>query len=119
MAMIFSCLADYARTDEGVFQYREIKELLNLEKHGERVFYRDFFPGHFTGSALIVDTALERILLTYHRKLDKWLQLGGHADGESRIWQVALREAQEESGIKEIYFHTDQDTSIFPPPILD
>jgi 8-oxo-dGTP pyrophosphatase MutT (NUDIX family) len=40
-----------------------------------------------------------RFLLTHHRKLDRWLQLGGHADGESDPSAVALREAGEESGL--------------------
>jgi 8-oxo-dGTP pyrophosphatase MutT (NUDIX family) len=38
--------------------------------------------------------------LTYHYKLNKWVQLGGHADGETNLLQVANREAVEESGLK-------------------
>jgi 8-oxo-dGTP pyrophosphatase MutT (NUDIX family) len=56
-------------------------------------------PGHVTGSAWIVSLDGSRCLLTHHRKLDRWLQLGGHADGETHIESVALREAEEESGI--------------------
>jgi len=56
-------------------------------------------PGHLTGSAWIVDPSRTRTLLTHHRKLDKWLQLGGHADGDPDLRAVALREAQEESGL--------------------
>ena len=55
--------------------------------------------GHLTGSAWVVDAARRRTLLTHHRKLDKWLQLGGHADGDPDLLAVALREAQEESGL--------------------
>jgi 8-oxo-dGTP pyrophosphatase MutT (NUDIX family) len=55
--------------------------------------------GHVTGSAWLVDRAGERVLLTHHRKLDAWVQLGGHADGEGDVLSVALREAREESGI--------------------
>jgi 8-oxo-dGTP pyrophosphatase MutT (NUDIX family) len=39
------------------------------------------------------------VLLTHHRKLDRWLQLGGHADGERDLRAVALKEAEEESGL--------------------
>lgn len=55
--------------------------------------------GHITGSAWVVDRECRKVLLTHHRKLDRWLQLGGHADGDSDIRRVALTEAQEESGI--------------------
>ena len=56
-------------------------------------------PGHLTGSAWIVDTARERTLLTHHLKLEKWLQLGGHADGDGDLLAVAMREGSEESGL--------------------
>ena len=56
-------------------------------------------PGHFTGSAWLVSKDGARVLLTHHRKLGRWLQLGGHADGDPDLARVALREAQEESGL--------------------
>jgi 8-oxo-dGTP pyrophosphatase MutT (NUDIX family) len=62
-------------------------------------FERADRSGHFTGSAWLVDTAGERVLLTLHRKLGRWLQLGGHADGDVDLARVALREAEEESGL--------------------
>jgi 8-oxo-dGTP pyrophosphatase MutT (NUDIX family) len=55
--------------------------------------------GHFTGSALVLSADGERTLLCHHRKLDRWLQPGGHADGERDLRAVALREAQEETGL--------------------
>ena len=58
--------------------------------------------GHFTGSAWLVDATGRRVLLTHHRKLDRWLQLGGHADGDSDLARVALREAEEESGLGDL-----------------
>ena len=60
---------------------------------------RECVPGHLTGSAWIVSPDRTRTLLTHHRKLGKWLQLGGHADGEEDLLGVALREAREESGL--------------------
>lgn len=59
-------------------------------------------PGHLTGSAWVVSPDRRRTLLTHHLKLDKWLQLGGHADGDGDLLAVALREAREESGLTRV-----------------
>jgi len=56
-------------------------------------------PGHITGSAWVVSTDRQSVLLIHHRKLDRWLQPGGHADGNPNVATVALREAQEETGL--------------------
>lgn len=60
---------------------------------------RSCAPGHLTGSAWVVSPDRRRTLLTLHRKLGKWLQLGGHADGDPDLLAVAVREAREESGL--------------------
>lgn len=65
-------------------------------------FNRTYLAGHITGSAWVVDKTGTRVLLTHHKKLNKWLQLGGHADGNPDVLAVALREAKEESGLKDI-----------------
>jgi len=62
-------------------------------------FVRERLQGHFTASAWLVSADAQRVLLTHHRKLGRWLQLGGHADGERDLVAVALREAGEESGL--------------------
>lgn len=56
-------------------------------------------PGHLTGSALVVDSAGVNTLLLLHAKFGRWLQPGGHADGDANLAAVALREATEETGI--------------------
>ncbi len=56
-------------------------------------------PGHLTASALLIAIDSGRVLLTQHRKLQRWLQLGGHCDGDANLAAVALREASEESGL--------------------
>ncbi|MDT8410670.1 MAG: NUDIX hydrolase, partial [Wenzhouxiangellaceae bacterium] len=66
--------------------------------------------GHITGSAWLVDPSGSEVLLTHHRKLDRWLQLGGHSDGDPDTAAVALREAGEESGLA---------VELLSPDILD
>ena len=63
---------------------------------------RQLAMGHLTGSAWLVSADGSRVLLTHHRKLNRWLQLGGHADGDSDLAKVALREAEEESGLRDL-----------------
>lgn len=75
-------------------------ELVAFIERQPRCFERDCFDdGHVTGSAWIVCPRRERTLLTHHRKLAKWLQLGGHSDGDPNALRVATREAVEESGL--------------------
>ena len=57
-------------------------------------------PGHLTGSALVLDASGRNIALLFHTKLQRWLQPGGHADGDTNLARVALREATEETGIE-------------------
>ncbi len=57
-------------------------------------------PDHLTASALVVDAAHERVLLTLHKRLGRWLQTGGHCEADdATLAEAALREATEESGI--------------------
>lgn len=75
-------------------------------------FDRTCLPGHMTGSAWIVSPDGRRHLLTRHRKLKRWLQPGGHADGDPQAARVARREAEEESGIQEFTFVQGMDTAL-------
>ncbi len=69
-------------------------------------FDRRIAAGHLTGSALVVSASGERVLLLRHRKLQRWLQPGGHAEpGEQRCDQVAVREAREETGLRGLRLH--------------
>jgi 8-oxo-dGTP pyrophosphatase MutT (NUDIX family) len=81
-------------------------------------FERALAIGHVTASAWIVDPSRTRALLTHHRKLGKWLQLGGHTDGDADVRRAALREAQEESGLTSLRFARDgiYDLDVHPIP---
>ena len=65
----------------------------------EDCFERTCRVGHITGSAWLINRARTHVLLTHHRKLERWLQLGGHSDGDPDPLAVALSEAREESGL--------------------
>lgn len=80
--------------------YEQFVEFVSSEP---RCFERSHATGHVTASAFICDAKGEHVLLTQHKKLDKWLQLGGHADGETDPIKVAQREGLEESGLPELY----------------
>ena len=66
----------------------------------EDCFHNHNYHGHFTGSAWVVSPDNDLILMNHHKNLGKWLQFGGHADGEVDLLSVAVREAKEESGIQ-------------------
>ena len=84
-------------------RYPEEADAARLERflaRQPRCFERDCFDdGHVTGSAWIVNVTASRVLLTHHRKLRRWLQPGGHSDGDPDTLAVAHREAEEESGL--------------------
>lgn len=78
---------------------------LRLAAGDAGAFARCPAQGHFTGSALVVSADGRRTLLTHHRKLGRWLQPGGHADGDGDLARVALREAEEETGLAGLRLH--------------
>ena len=79
---------------------RRALEIRSFVASQPRCFERDCWAdGHVTASALVLDESGERGLFTLHAKLGRWLQLGGHADGNPDLLAVACREATEESGL--------------------
>lgn len=89
----------YPRDIDEVGYRQQIMDFINSEPE---CFERSLAKGHITASAWLLDKSREHALLMHHRKLNLWVQLGGHCDGESDILAVATKEAQEESGIMEI-----------------
>ncbi len=72
--------------------------LAYLERFSD-LLTRENEMAHFTASCWIVNPARDKVLLAYHNLYQSWAWLGGHADGDGDLRRVALREAQEESGL--------------------
>lgn len=98
MSLIQS-IRDYRSSSRDEQAFR--KQFLELLEH-PRAFYRDHLPGHITASCWIIDKHAESTLLTHHAKLNRWLQPGGHADGQEDVLAVAQREGYEETGLTSI-----------------
>ena len=96
-ATLGQALADYRRRWPAEADAVALFEQLLAE--GGHTFARERLAGHFTASAWLVAADGVRALLTHHRKLGLWLQLGGHADGDPDLVRAALKEACEESGL--------------------
>jgi 8-oxo-dGTP pyrophosphatase MutT (NUDIX family) len=100
-----SLLAELERYDPADDRERAMSaEVTAFVRDHPDCFERSLTVGHVTASAWVLDVEHRYALLTHHRKLDRWLQLGGHADGDADVRAVALREAVEESGLTAIAF---------------
>jgi 8-oxo-dGTP pyrophosphatase MutT (NUDIX family) len=91
-----------ARFSWNVFEENESTKIRTFVEQNQEFMCRNNHLGHLTGSAWILNEARDAFLLHHHRKLDKWLQLGGHVDEGEDIMEASLREAKEESGIEEL-----------------
>ena len=73
--------------------------MLDFVRSTPHCFERSHAAGHMTGSAWLLNPTGDKALLTLHHNLQRWMQTGGHADGDPDTLRVALKEAAEESGI--------------------
>jgi 8-oxo-dGTP pyrophosphatase MutT (NUDIX family) len=106
---LLSELHAYAANDDAEAAHRE--RMVKLLTGGADPFAREHFaPGHFTASCFIVDGD-GRLLLHHHRRLNRWLQMGGHVEPGELPHVAALREGIEESGLL--------DLELTPPAIFD
>lgn len=80
--------------------YKE--KMIELLGASDDCFLRSCRVGHFTASAFLLNKDKTHVLMMHHAKLDRWMQLGGHCDGNTDVHAVAIKEAQEESGIDQI-----------------
>ncbi len=93
-------LAAHGSADEK--ERADLEQMRDFAASLEAPFSRRQWPGHFTGSAVVVDLAGARVCLVLHKKLGRWLQPGGHADPADGgdMAETALREAREETGLE-------------------
>jgi len=101
---ILEVLHEHLKCNLNTLENQMTLQTIDFVKANKDCFNNDNLPGHITGSAFILNKSKDKALFTLHKKLNKWLQLGGHSDGNSDIFQTVIREAKEESGIQEINF---------------
>jgi len=95
--VLHSKLNDYLKRYPN--EKEKVTKTLHLLVNDPDCFKRTNWDGHFTASAWVVDKSRKWILMTHHKQLNIWLQLGGHAEDNNNLLEVALKEAKEESGI--------------------
>jgi 8-oxo-dGTP pyrophosphatase MutT (NUDIX family) len=97
-------LAAHAAADAA--EARDLRRILEFVGRHANPFDRRIREGHLTGSAVVLSATGDKTLLVHHRKLERWLQPGGHAEPDETSGEaVALREAHEETGIAALALH--------------
>ena len=86
-------------TAKSAIEQQHCDAVIRLLTTADNCFERSRTEGHLTASAWVILPEKQQVLLMHHTKLDRWLQPGGHADGDENLAGVALREAHEESGL--------------------
>ena len=76
--------------------------MLSYINNFDNVLTRENKYGHFTSSAFVLNRERTKILMAYHKIYDSWAWVGGHSDGDSDLLHVAMKEAKEETGIKNV-----------------
>ena len=88
------------------------KTILMMLRTQEDIFCRENLLAHMTASAWVTDPERRRILMAYHNLYASWAWLGGHADGDEDLLEVACREVREESGIGKVVPVTEEIFSV-------
>ncbi|WP_395548651.1 MULTISPECIES: NUDIX hydrolase [unclassified Lacrimispora] len=106
------CIEKFRKTVEDFLPYNEQEErdkemLLQYLSSGESIFFRESLGAHMSASAWVVNRAHDKVLMAYHNIYNSWAWTGGHADGETDLLKVAVREAMEETGIRTVRPVTD------------
>ncbi len=99
-AEALALLETHAPADEK--EARDIQRIKELIAAHPNIFSMNCEVGHITASAAIIEPRARRTLLHHHKRLGRWLQVGGHAEYETDLAEVALREAREETGLPDL-----------------
>jgi 8-oxo-dGTP pyrophosphatase MutT (NUDIX family) len=115
--LLLRVLAEYQPTTPQESEHRAT--IMALVREHNDIFSADCQVGHITASALVVDESTQQVLLHFHKKLQCWLQFGGHSEPDDTTpAMTALRETQEETGLPDLYFVRDEllDVDVHPIP---
>ncbi len=82
--------------------------MLDFIDHYDNTLLRDNLLAHFTSSAIVLNETFDKILFAYHKIYDSWGWVGGHNDGDPDFAHVAIKEAMEETGIKDVRLFDDE-----------
>lgn len=82
--------------------------ILNWIENNENAFLRENTVAHITASAWVVNKDRSKVLMAYHNIYNSWSWLGGHADGDTDLLSVAVREVKEEAGISNVHPVSDE-----------
>ena len=93
-------IQDYCPWNEQEAADKEV--ILRFLAENEDAFERENRIAHMTASAWVVNRERTKVLMVYHKIYDSWSWTGGHADGETDLLAVALREVREETGVKNV-----------------
>jgi 8-oxo-dGTP pyrophosphatase MutT (NUDIX family) len=97
-----------AYVPRGVQEERDRQRMLRCLDTQPDMMTRQNTLAHFTASAWIVNSNRDKVLMVYHNIYDSWAWTGGHADGETDLLSVALREAREETGLADVRAVSDE-----------
>nr|WP_320026475.1 NUDIX hydrolase [uncultured Acetobacterium sp.] len=89
-----------------------------IKNYPENVLLRENKIAHLTSSSLILNDSKDKLLMIYHNIYDSWSWTGGHADGETDLRQVAIKEAKEETGLKKVTIYNQKIVSLDILPVL-
>ena len=112
---LLKALKNYKPFDKN--EEEHLRKVQDFIRTNNDLFSRSNQSGHITGSGFLMNSDLTKLLMTHHKALDKWLQFGGHSDGDKNTMRVAARETMEESGIEDFVSLKDEIADIDVHPI--